>query len=259
MPDRHPRSRSQPKSPADWPPVFLTIEDGASEVAARYDAWFTTPLGRAMDAAESRAALDLIAARAGERALDAGCGTGIYTRRLAERGVEVVGVDIDPEMVAATRLKVPDAKSVIEADVTALPFPDDSFDLSLAVTLLCFVGCPERAVGELVRVTRPGGRVILAELNHWSLWAAWRRVRARRGSRIWREARFFSPRQLARLLRDAGAEPVRTEAAAYLPPGAPAWLRARATSYERRARRLGSIGAAFSLARGEVREARSAA
>lgn len=257
MPDPHPRSGSQPKSPADWPPVFLTIEDGASEAAARYDAWFTTPLGRAMDAAESRAVLDLVAARADERALDAGCGTGIYTRRLAERGVEVVGVDIDPEMVAATRLKVPDAIS-IEADVTALPFPDDSFDLSLAVTLLCFVGCPERAVGELVRVTRPGGRVILAELNHSSLWAAWRRGRAWRGSQIWREARFFPPRELACLLRDAGAETARSEAAAYLPPGAPVWLRARATSYERRARRLGSIGAAFSLARGEVREARSA-
>lgn len=240
-----------------WPPIFLTAKDGASEAAVRYDAWFTTPLGQAMDAAEAQAVLTLAAPRAGERALDAGCGTGIYARRLAESGAEVVGVDTDPEMIAATRLKVPTATAV-EADVTALPFPDDSFDLSLAVTLLCFVERPERAVAELERVTKPGGRVVLAELNRWSPWAAWRRVKGWGGSQVWREARFYSPGELVRLLRDAGAERVQSEAAAYLPPGAPAWLRVRAPSCERRARRLGSIGAAFSLARADLDEFRSA-
>jgi SAM-dependent methyltransferase len=169
----------------------------ASEAAVRYDAWFTTPIGRAMDAAEARATL-------------------------------------------------------VEADVTDLPFADDSFDLSLAVTLLCFVEDAERAVAELIRVTRPGGRVVLAELNPWSLWAAWRKIRAWRGSERWREARLYSPRALARLLRRSGAAQVRSEAAAYLPPGAPYWLRSRAASYERRARWLGSFGAALSVARGEV-------
>ena len=77
----------------------LTVGDGASERAARYDAWFATPLGRAMDAAEARAVLDLAAPQPGERALDAGCGTGNYTRRLAERGATVIGVDADPEML----------------------------------------------------------------------------------------------------------------------------------------------------------------
>jgi len=232
----------------------LTAEDGVSERAARYDAWFATPVGRAMDAAEARAVLALAAVRPGERALDAGCGTGIYTRRLAERGARVTGVDTDPEMLAAARIKAP-AATLVEADVTELPFADGEFDLGLAVTLLCFVGDPGRTVAELVRVTRPGGRVVLAELNRWSLWAAWRRVKAWRGSGTWREAHFYSPRALAVLLREAGVERVRTEAAAYLPPGAPAWLRARANSYERRARRLGAIGAAFSLARGDVGEA----
>jgi ubiquinone/menaquinone biosynthesis C-methylase UbiE len=236
-------------------PIFLTTEEGASETAARYDAWFITPLGRVMDAAEARAVLDLARPRPGERALDAGCGTGIYTRRFAERGAEVTGVDTDPEMLAAARLKVPSA-TLLEGEVTELPFADASFDLSLAVTLLCFVEDAQSAVRELVRVTRPGGRVVLAELNRWSPWAAWRRVKAWRGSETWRAAHFYSPRELARLLRDAGAQRVRSEAAAYLPPGAPAWLRARAASHERRWRRLGSIGAAFSLARGDVGEAR---
>lgn len=209
----------------------LTAEDGVSECAARYDAWFATPVGRAMDAAEARAVLALAAARPGERALDAGCGTGIYTRRLAERGARVTGVDTNPEMLAAARIKAP-AATLVEADVTDLPFADAEFDLGLAVTLLCFVDDPGRAVDELVRVTMPGRRVVLAELNR-CLWAAWRRAKAWRGSGTWREAHFYSPRPLAGLLREAGVERVRTEAAAYLPPGAPAWLRSRANSYER--------------------------
>jgi ubiquinone/menaquinone biosynthesis C-methylase UbiE len=230
------------------------VEQGVSERAARYDTWFSTPLGRAMDAVEARAVIELAAPRPGERALDAGCGTGIYTRRLVVAGARVTGLDSDPEMLAAARLKVPSA-TLVEGDVTALPFPNATFDLSLAVTLLCFTRDQQRAVGELTRVTRPGGRVVLAELGRHSLWAAWRRAKGWRGSDSWKDAHFFTPGELAALLRRAGTHEVRTRPAAYLPPGAPSWLQARAIPLERRARRLGSLGAAFILARGEVRAA----
>lgn len=234
------------------PDVLSQTPAAADELpprAAAYDAWFETPLGRALDLAESGALMTLAAPLPGEHALDAGCGTGIYTRRLAERGLEVTGVDLDREMLAAARIKAP-AAHLVEGDVTSLPFEDASFDLVLSVTVLCFVPEPQRAVRELVRVTRPGGRVVLGELNRWSAWAAWRRIKGWGGSERWRAAHSFSPHQLGNLLTQTDAEAVVAQAAAYLPPAAPAWLIARADAVERHARHLGALGAAFSLARG---------
>jgi ubiquinone/menaquinone biosynthesis C-methylase UbiE len=102
------------------------VTQGVSARAARYDAWFSTPLGRAMDAAEARAVIELAAPQPGERALDAGCGTGIYTRRLIAAGATVIGVDSDAEMLAAARLKAPSA-TLVQGDVAALPFPNATF------------------------------------------------------------------------------------------------------------------------------------
>ncbi|MER3410298.1 MAG: hypothetical protein C4306_09415 [Thermoleophilia bacterium] len=79
--------------------------------------------------------------------------------------MEVVGLDRDPEMLAAARSKAPGARFV-EGEVTRLPFADRAFELTLAVTVFCFLASGERvlAARELVRVTRPGGRVVIGEL-----------------------------------------------------------------------------------------------
>jgi hypothetical protein len=82
-------------------------------------------------------------------------------------------------------------------------------------------------------------------------------VKGWRGSAPWTNARFYTPRDLAALLQEAGARDLHTASAAYLPPAAPAWLRTRGASFERRARRLGSFGAAFSLARGVIGDGRA--
>jgi SAM-dependent methyltransferase len=99
----------------------LTPLGGVSEHAARCDAWFATPLGNAMETAEARAVVAMTDPRPGEHPLDAGCGTGRYTRRMAAHGAIVTGVDSDPEMLAAAQLKTP-AATFIQTDITALPF-----------------------------------------------------------------------------------------------------------------------------------------
>jgi hypothetical protein len=116
------------------------------------------------------------------------------------------------------------------------------------VTLLCFLNEleRERTVGELVRVTRPGGRVVLGELARCSLWAAQRRLKAWRGSRTWQQAHFTTAGELRLLLEHAGAERVVTRCGFYLPPWP--WLAPNAETFERLGRPLRALGAAFVVA-----------
>jgi len=225
---------------------------------ATYDAWYATPLGGATHRIELALVTGLASPRPGERALDAGCGTGVYVAWLAAQGLAVTGLDADPRMLAVARARVPEA-SLVEGDVTRLPFPDGEFDLTIAVTVLCFLTDPdrERAARELVRVTRPGGRVVVGELARASLWAAQRRVKAWLGSATWRATRFTTARELEQLFRQAGAERTETRHGLYLPPLDRSWLAARADLWERLGRPLGSLGAAFVVVRADRGDAPS--
>ncbi len=213
---------------------------------AAYDAWYRTPLGAAAHRLELALVEELAAPVPGERALDAGCGTGVYTAWLAGLGLVVTGADADPRMLAVAGARVPQA-TLVGGDVTELPFADGEFDLTLAVAVLCFLGEAERerAARELLRVTRPGGRVVIGELARFSAWAAQRRVKGWLGSPTWRATRFTTAGGLERLFRRAGAAAVTSRYGLYLPPFDRCWLAGRADSLERLARPLGPLGAAF--------------
>jgi len=94
---------------------------------------------------------------------DIGCGNGRYLAELARRGHagRVAGADLSPGMLHAARRGAPDSGLVV-ADATALPFRDAAIDLTLAMHMLYHVPEPERAVREVRRITRPGGRLIVA-------------------------------------------------------------------------------------------------
>ena len=220
--------------------------------AATYDAWYATPLGSAAHALELAVVEELTQPRVGERALDVGCGTGIYSAWLVSRGLEVTGVDHDAVMLAAARRNAPQV-AFLEVDATALPFADSEFDLVLVVTLFCFLDERQRhaAAAELVRVTKPGGRIVIGELARYNLWAAQRWLKGWRGSKTWRAAHFTAAGELRRLLERAGARNVEHRYGLYLPPWDRAILIRRASAIERLGRQLGPVGAAFVAARGQ--------
>ncbi|MDE2197141.1 MAG: methyltransferase domain-containing protein [Gammaproteobacteria bacterium] len=98
--------------------------------------------------------------------LDAGCGTGEFTARMAEfmPRARLTGIEILPEHVAYARrryARLAPRLEFREGDAFALDLPDDSFDLVACRHVLQSVPQPERILGELIRVTRPGGRLHL--------------------------------------------------------------------------------------------------
>lgn len=107
---------------------------------------------------------ELLGVSPGDRVLDAGCGQGVDVRLLADsvgaQG-EVVGVDVSETMLEAARERTENFANIRyeQADVTDLPFPDNSFDAVQADGVLAHTDAPEDAMYELTRVTRQGGRV----------------------------------------------------------------------------------------------------
>ena len=98
-----------------------------------------------------------------EVALDAGTGTGAVAFALAPLVSEVVGVDTHVDYLDAGRLNAPGNVRLVEGDVMALPFGYAEFDLVCCHRVLHHVRLPALAVSELVRVTRPGGKILIAD------------------------------------------------------------------------------------------------
>lgn len=98
-----------------------------------------------------------------EVALDSGCGTGALAFALAAHVAEVVAVDTRTEYLEAGRAIAPENVRFVEGDATALPFGYGAFDIAGCLRVLHHVRRPELAVSELARVTRPGGRIFVAD------------------------------------------------------------------------------------------------
>jgi SAM-dependent methyltransferase len=126
--------------------------------------WFN----RAIDRLQSRIwskTLNYCSLAQGAHALDVGCGTGRWVRRLEEHGFSVVGMDQSPEMLSLAR-KRGTLSPMVSGEVQNLPFRDASFEYVSAVTVIQHIPPQEqvRALSEMVRVLRPGGYLVLIEL-----------------------------------------------------------------------------------------------
>lgn len=113
---------------------------------------------------------DAIAATAAERILDVGCGPGFYVAELLERvGPQghVSGVDSSEPMLAVAARRVGDSRNVelVKSAATELPFADAAFDGAISVQVLEYVDDVALALRELHRVLRPGGRLVVWDID----------------------------------------------------------------------------------------------
>src|SRR5579875_1201217 len=112
--------------------------------------------------------LDRIGVTPNDRVIDVAAGSGILSRALAPRVREVVAVDITPAMLQIAReaAEEGDVRNVrfVEGAAEALPFGEDEFDLAITRFSLHHIAGPQRAVDEMVRVVRKGGRIAIIEL-----------------------------------------------------------------------------------------------
>lgn len=137
------------------------------EVARGYDRT-NTVLSLGQDRLWRVATTRAVAPKPGQRILDLAAGTGASSVSLARSGADVVAGDFSAGMITEGRRRhgdVPNLEFTL-ADATALPFEDDTFD---AVTIsfgLRNVNDPKKALAEMLRVTAPGGKLVICEFSH---------------------------------------------------------------------------------------------
>jgi ubiquinone/menaquinone biosynthesis C-methylase UbiE len=108
--------------------------------------------------------LERVAMQPYKSMLDVGCGEGRFCRALTARGITTTGIDPARDLIArAITLHVSGNYQVARAE--ALPFPTDSFDLVVSYLTLIDIADFRAGLGEMVRVLKPNGRLLIANLN----------------------------------------------------------------------------------------------
>lgn len=181
---------------------------------ADYDAWYATPRGRWIAEREFALLWRLMDPESGHTLLDIGCGTGHFSRRFAAAGLQVTGTDPDPAALAFARAQ--GGAAYVRADARDLPWPEASFDWATAITSLCFVDAPRRALAEAWRVAQRG--VALGLLNRRSAL-----YRQKHGRGAYAGARWDTTAEVRGWIAELTPVPhrVRLRSAIYLPSGGP--------------------------------------
>ena len=147
-----------------------------NDVAEAYDDKRFTGGGQFIDRREKEAVLDALAPLDGKRILEVACGTGRFTVMLADRGADIVGMDISEAMLEQGRRKaaatgVDGELEFMQGDAGRLPFPDDHFDAVFAMRFFHLAPDPEGFIREMRRVTKR--QVFFDTFNRYSARSAY--------------------------------------------------------------------------------------
>jgi SAM-dependent methyltransferase len=168
------------------------------------------------------------------RVLDVGCGTGVLADRLAGSGYEVVGLDPSEGMLDVMRERAPQVEAV-HGSGTEMPFEDGEFDLSLSVATMHHIAdrdLVQSALQEMVRVVKPGGRILVWDHNPRNPYWPYLMKRVPQDSG---EERLVDLGELLAGLEAGGARPVQVEQLGLVPDFTPRRLLRPAAALERAA------------------------
>jgi SAM-dependent methyltransferase len=163
--------------------------------------------------------------------LDVGCGTGALAMRLADAGYEMVGVDPSDGMLEVLRGRC-SAVRAVKASGTSLPFEDDTYDLVLSVAVMHHIADPgdvRRTLAEMVRVAKPGGRILVWDHNPRNPY--WVRLMARVPQDTGEE-RLIGEREIVDGLEAAGAQVLLSRQLGLVPDFTPAGALGAAAAFE---------------------------
>jgi SAM-dependent methyltransferase len=194
------------------------------DIAEAYDDKRFSRGGRFIDRREKRAVVDALSPIEGSRILEVACGTGRFTAMLAERGADVVGVDVSEAMLEQGRTKaratgVADAIDFVQADAGRLPFPDEHFEAVLAMRFFHLAPDPAGFMAELRRVS--SDQVFFDTFNRYS-------TRSIYNWALPMGSRLYSEREVREVILDAGLEAARASHDFAVPYGfyrqVPGWV-----------------------------------
>jgi demethylmenaquinone methyltransferase/2-methoxy-6-polyprenyl-1,4-benzoquinol methylase len=134
------------------------------DVASRYD-FLNDLLSLGQTKVWRKSVTSIIAPKSGMKILDIAAGTGSSSRPLVNKGAEVIALDFSAGMLAQGRKQHKDI-NFVQGDALKLPFDENSFDVTTISFGLRNTSNTSTALQEALRVTKPGGKVVIAEFSH---------------------------------------------------------------------------------------------
>lgn len=189
--------------------------------APEYDNWYETPMGALVDELETACAFSLFQAQENDLVLDAGCGTGNFSMKLARKGYRVRGIDISEPMLALAREKAEASSydvSFEKMDLYHLTYSDETFDAVFSMAAFEFIEHPEQVLEEFFRVTKPGGHVLVGTITADSSWGEQYQKQMVRPDSVFHHAHFKTAEEMTALYPQWL---VASDACVFFPPDTP--------------------------------------
>lgn len=205
------------------------MEEKFNEIANEYDKWFETEVGQVVKQLELKALLEALGNIEGKSILEVGIGTGLFAMELRKLNATVYGIDPAENMLKIAQSRGFDVKFGYGE---AIPFEDNTFDITLSMTSMENSKFPQKFIKELVRVTKPKGKVVVAVLNIFSCYGISRRIRGLFSKDdLFKGMHFYNYFELEKLMKAFLCD-VSTNSSVFFNPSPPKFILQKAESLE---------------------------